>query len=116
MNIAVDSVIKQGLAVLGLIESHDAVYDCGGERVAPCSQHRLFYMHGLGHAIGLDVHDPGTSGIQVGTLAPGDAFSIEPGIYIPGRFGARLEDIVVATDEGPWSLNNVDHSLVSVEA
>ncbi len=82
MNIAVDSVIKQGLAALGLIESHDAGYDCGGERVAPCSQHRLFYMHGLGHAIGLDVHDPGTSGIQVGTLAPGDAFSIEPGIYV----------------------------------
>lgn len=90
MNVAVDSVIKSGLAALGLIESHDAVYDCGGERVAPCSQHRLFYMHGLGHAIGLDVHDPGTSGIQVGTLAPGDAFSIEPGIYVR----SKLLDII----------------------
>lgn len=92
MNAAVDSVIKHGLAALGLIESPDAVYDCGDERVAACPQYRMYYMHGLGHAIGLDVHDPGTSGIQVGSLAPGDAFSIEPGIYVR----ASLLDIIPA--------------------
>ena len=48
-------------------------------------------------------------------LAPGHAFSIEPGIYIPGRFGARLEDIVVATEAGPDSLNRVDHALSVVD-
>ncbi|HUR91233.1 MAG TPA: aminopeptidase P N-terminal domain-containing protein [Gemmatimonadaceae bacterium] len=92
MTAAVDSVIKQGLATLGLIESPDAVYDCGDERVAACPQYRMYYMHGLGHAIGLEVHDPGTSGIQLGTLAPGDAFSIEPGIYVR----ANLLDIIPA--------------------
>ena len=49
-------------------------------------------------------------------LAAGHAFSIEPGIYIPGRWGARLEDIVVATDGGPDPLNRVEHGLVVVDA
>ncbi len=44
-------------------------------------------------------------------LVPGHAFSVEPGIYIPGRFGARIEDIVVAADDGPRPLNYVDHAL-----
>ena len=47
---------------------------------------------------------------------PGHAFSIEPGIYVAGRWGARLEDIVVATDAGPEPLNQVDHDLVVVDA
>ena len=49
-------------------------------------------------------------------LAPGHAFSVEPGIYVAGRFGARLEDIVVAADAGPDALNTVDHGLVVVDA
>ena len=48
-------------------------------------------------------------------LAPGHAFSIEPGIYIPGRFGARLEDIVVATDAGPEPVNRAVHTLAVVD-
>jgi Xaa-Pro dipeptidase len=49
-------------------------------------------------------------------LAPGHAFSVEPGIYLSGRFGARIEDIVVATGSGPRSLNHVSHDLTVVEA
>jgi Xaa-Pro aminopeptidase len=48
-------------------------------------------------------------------LVPGHAFSVEPGIYLPGRFGLRIEDIVVATTEGPRSLNRADHDLTVVE-
>jgi Xaa-Pro aminopeptidase len=47
-------------------------------------------------------------------LAAGHAFSVEPGIYVAGRWGMRLEDIVVATDAGPEALNASDHALVSV--
>ena len=47
---------------------------------------------------------------------PGHAFSIEPGIYVDGRWGARIEDIVVATEAGPEALNTSDHDLVVVEA
>ena len=49
-------------------------------------------------------------------LAPGHAFSVEPGIYLAGRYGARIEDIVVATDAGPDALNAVDHGLALVDA
>ena len=47
-------------------------------------------------------------------LAAGHAFSIEPGIYVPGRWGMRLEDIVVASDRGPIAMNRVEHRLVNV--
>ena len=47
-------------------------------------------------------------------LEAGHAYSVEPGIYVPGKWGMRLEDIVVATHDGPRSLNNSDHSLVGV--
>jgi Xaa-Pro aminopeptidase len=47
-------------------------------------------------------------------LEAGHAYSVEPGIYVPGKWGMRLEDIVVATADGPRSLNNSDRSLASV--
>ena len=75
-----------------------------------------YFTHRTGHGIGRDAHeDPYLVDGNLAPLEAGHAFSIEPGIYIPGKFGARLEDIVVATDEGPWSLNNAEHDLVSVE-
>jgi Xaa-Pro aminopeptidase len=75
-------VLADGLARLGLIEGPDATYDCAGPGGAtrPCRQVGLYYMHGLGHGIGLDVHDPdlwSSSGLTVGS-----AFTIEPGIYV----------------------------------
>jgi len=48
-------------------------------------------------------------------LAAGHAFSVEPGIYVPGKWGARLEDILVATPDGPDAMNLVDHGLAVVE-
>jgi Xaa-Pro aminopeptidase len=74
-----------------------------------------YFVHRTGHGIGVEEHeDPYIVGGNCTALAPGHAFSIEPGIYRPGRFGARLEDIVVASDEGPIALNQVDHSLAVV--
>ncbi|MDQ1393858.1 MAG: hypothetical protein QOF30_2835 [Acidimicrobiaceae bacterium] len=76
-----------------------------------------FFIHRTGHGIGLEEHeDPYIVGGNGQPLLPGHAFSVEPGIYLPGRFGARIEDIVVASDEGPRSLNRVDHALAVVEA
>jgi Xaa-Pro aminopeptidase len=49
-------------------------------------------------------------------LEAGHAYSVEPGIYVPGKWGMRLEDIVVASDDGPVALNNSNRSLVSVDA
>ena len=75
------------------------------------------FIHRTGHGIGLEEHeDPYLVGGNCEPLAPGHAFSIEPGIYLEGNVGARIEDIVVATDAGPESLNTVTHDLVVVEA
>jgi len=74
-------VLRNGLAKLGLIEAPEATYDCGtGGRSARCPQYRLFYMHGLGHPIGLDVHDVDV--YSEGAMAEGSAFTIEPGLYV----------------------------------
>ncbi len=76
-----------------------------------------FFIHRTGHGIGMEEHeDPYIVEGNELPLEAGHAFSVEPGIYVPGKWGMRLEDIVVATDEGPRQLNNSDHGLVSVEA
>jgi len=75
------------------------------------------FVHRTGHGIGVEAHeDPYIVEGNQTPLVAGHAFSIEPGIYIPGRWGARLEDIVVAAPDGPDPLNRVDHSLAVVEA
>jgi Xaa-Pro aminopeptidase len=73
-----------------------------------------FFVHRTGHGIGLETHeDPYIVSGNAEHLRPGHAFSIEPGIY-PGQDGARIEDIVVCTDEGCQRLNNVTRDLVVV--
>jgi Xaa-Pro aminopeptidase len=74
------------------------------------------FIHRTGHGIGLEEHeDPYLVSGNAAPLAPGHAFSIEPGIYAAGRWGARIEDIVVATAAGPDALNTADHDLHVVE-
>ena len=75
------------------------------------------FVHRTGHGIGVEEHeDPYVVAGNTTALQPGHAFSVEPGIYTPGRWGLRLEDIVVATQGGPDSLNRVDHDLVVLDA
>jgi Xaa-Pro aminopeptidase len=75
------------------------------------------FFHRTGHGIGIEEHeDPYIVSGNTEPLAAGHAFSIEPGIYVAGRFGIRLEDIVVASDAGPDRLNDADHTLVAVDA
>jgi len=75
------------------------------------------FVHRTGHGIGIEEHeDPYLVVGNEEVLVPGHAFSVEPGIYQPGRFGMRLEDIVViGADGAPESLNNADHGLVVVD-
>ncbi|MGH7458306.1 MAG: aminopeptidase P family protein [Longimicrobiaceae bacterium] len=81
LNDAADRVLAEGLARLGLIDAPDATYRCESPRFGDqCPQYRLFYMHGLGHGIGLEVHDPDVS--YFGPFEPGSAFTIEPGLYV----------------------------------
>ncbi|HEY5026390.1 MAG TPA: Xaa-Pro peptidase family protein [Acidimicrobiales bacterium] len=74
-----------------------------------------YFIHRTGHGIGIEEHeDPYLVAGNETPLVVGHAFSIEPGIYFPGRFGMRLEDIVVVGEQGAVPLNTVDHSLVVV--
>jgi Xaa-Pro aminopeptidase len=73
------------------------------------------FVHRTGHGIGLETHeDPYIVTGNTRVLEPGMAFSIEPGIYTPGVSGARIEDIVVVTDDGVERLNNRPHDLVII--
>jgi Xaa-Pro aminopeptidase len=73
------------------------------------------FVHRTGHGIGMDAHeDPYVVEGNTTALVPGHAFSIEPGVYVPGRFGLRLEDIVVASTDGPVRLNDALRDLAVV--
>lgn len=91
------AVVARGVARLGLTEGVDATFDppwadqCPREPVR-CTQSFLYMAHGLGHGIGLEVHDPPHPWKDTGSFAPGDVFTIEPGIYISTRLLDILPD------------------------
>jgi len=74
------------------------------------------FIHRTGHGIGLTTHEPPymVEG-EDQQLVPGMCFSVEPGIYLAGKFGVRIEDIVTVTEDGGRRLNNTDHSLRVVD-
>ena len=75
-----------------------------------------YFIHRTGHGIGLATHEEPY--IVEGNALPLEAsmtFSVEPGIYIPGQFGMRIEDIVAVTEDGVENFNNSDHTLRIVE-
>jgi Xaa-Pro aminopeptidase len=73
------------------------------------------FIHRTGHGIGREVHEPPYAVEGDATiLEPGMAFSVEPGIYLEGRFGVRIEDIVTVTDDGVERLNRSPRELTTV--
>jgi len=73
-----------------------------------------YFTHRTGHGIGLSVHEgPYVTGTNRELLEPGMVFSIEPGIYLPGRFGVRLEEIVVVTPTGGRRLSRLTRDVFS---
>jgi Xaa-Pro aminopeptidase len=140
MTDSADAVIAAGLARLGLIESPDATFESsrGGQQ----PQFRLYYMHGLGHGIGLEVHDPDQFYFS-GTIGEGSAFTIEPGIYVRENLletiadtpknraiiakirpaverykniGVRIEDDYIATDKGIEWISRAPREIAEIEA
>ena len=90
--------------------------DAAARRVITDAGYGEYFVHRTGHGIGTEAHeDPYVVEGNATRLVPGHAFSVEPGIYLPGRFGLRLEDIVVATDAGPERLNHAARDLALVE-
>lgn len=72
-----------------------------------------YFVHRTGHGLGMDVHEePWISADSTTVLQPGMVFSVEPGVYLPGRFGVRIEDIVAVTDGQCRCLTGLDHGLI----
>ncbi len=73
------------------------------------------FVHGLGHGVGLEIHElPSINKNGAVKLAAGMVFTVEPGIYIPGKGGVRIEDTVVLTEEGAKALNGVRKQLIEI--
>ncbi len=142
------AVRAKGLAALGLIESEEAMYDppwrvdCAANP-AGCRQSNLWMIHGISHGIGLAVHDPLQGDGNGGKFAEGDAFTIEPGIYVSMRAldvlpdtprnrqfkakvlakvkqyentGVRIEDDYIITGKGLERISLVPREIDEIEA
>jgi Xaa-Pro aminopeptidase len=92
---------------------HAAAVDAAARTVIDAAGYGAFFIHRTGHGLGLEVHEEPyiVAGNEL-PLEPGMTFSIEPGIYLPGRFGVRIEDIVVVTAAGCRRLNEAPRELI----
>jgi Xaa-Pro aminopeptidase len=77
--------------------------------------HAEHFGHGLGHGVGLEIHEaPRLSQRSDSVLASGNVVTVEPGVYLPGQFGVRIEDLVVVTDTACNILTSVPKELITV--
>jgi Xaa-Pro aminopeptidase len=84
-------------------------------RIIAEAGHGEEFGHGLGHGVGLEVHEaPRLASSAEGALAAGNAVTVEPGVYVSGRFGVRIEDLAVVTADGCDVLTATTKDLVIV--
>jgi Xaa-Pro aminopeptidase len=89
--------------------------DSVARRIIEEAGHGERFGHGLGHGVGMEIHeDPRLTRVADGELREGNAVTIEPGVYLPGEFGVRIEDLVAITADGPEVLAEFPKELVTV--
>ena len=103
-NEAAEAMIRPGVLLSDLDKAARDIITDGG--------YGPNFTHRLGHGCGLECHEPpDVSGASHTPLEPGMVFSIEPGIYLPGKFGVRIEDLVLVTEDGCQVLNQYPKDL-----
>jgi Xaa-Pro aminopeptidase len=89
--------------------------DAAAREVISDAGHAEHFGHGLGHGVGMEIHEaPRLSQRSDSVLAAGNVVTVEPGVYLPGQFGVRIEDLVVVTDTACTILTSVPKELVTV--
>lgn len=103
-----------GLAAVGPgVTGRDA--DAAARDVIAAAGHGEHFGHSLGHGVGIEVHEaPRLSRASTATLAPGNVVTVEPGIYLPGVLGVRIEDLVVVTADGQDVLTTLPKGLTVI--
>jgi len=90
--------------------------DAVARLVIEAGGHGEHFGHGLGHGVGIEVHEaPRLSKRSEDELRAGNVVTVEPGVYLPGRFGVRIEDLVVVGEDGPEILTSLDKELLVVD-
>ncbi len=104
-NLAAEAAIKPGLPM--------CTFDGIARKYIEDAGYGKYFTHRLGHGIGLEVHEPPDNSASENVIAkPGMVFSVEPGIYLPGNFGVRVEDLVLVTETGCEVLNAFTKDII----
>ena len=87
--------------------------DAAAREIIDASPYKGLFGHGLGHALGLEIHEPPRlAPLWDDVLEPGMVLTVEPGIYLPGQFGVRIEDLIVVTEDGYENLTSSPKELI----
>ena len=107
-NLETEAAIRPGV----LARDMDAV----ARGVIADAGYGAYYEHGTGHGVGVEIHEaPWLSTKSTDVLQAGMVLTVEPGIYLPGKFGVRVEDLVLVTEDGCEVLNKYPKDLIVVE-
>ena len=111
-------VLETQVATLEKVRTGASGADVDGfarDRIAEAG-HGDRFGHGLGHGVGIAVHEgPTLSRLSKDMLGAGNVVTVEPGVYLPGEFGVRIEDLVIVGDDGPEILSGFPKELTTVE-
>jgi Xaa-Pro aminopeptidase len=109
-----ETVLEAQAAALGALAAgvEGEAVDTAARKVIDAAGHAERFGHGLGHGVGLEVHEgPRLSQRSDDILAPNEVVTVEPGIYLPGELGVRIEDLVVVTEDGCRNLSGLPKTL-----
>ena len=113
-----DTVLKAQLAALAMIRPGVVCLEvdkCARDIISDAG-YGAYFGHGLGHSVGLYIHEEPRFSMKCdAVLEPGVVITVEPGIYLPGRFGVRIEDMIVVTEDGYRNLATSPKELICIE-